>query len=335
MKHNYENNCRLYKKINYYVRSPVKAKDLNGAEIEVCDTFAYNPESKTAGETAKRWAENHRSVWVDDKYVHEQSTPELIELDNQPFEVRLIDLVVRNEGGRAYKVIDSENRRFDLREDQLVDAIRLCGIEAGGKLLGKFVWGSFSSQTRLTLVGGELHNEMIKVAAQDAEIAKRKREGTSFSPTHLKRDHVYVMRNGSVYAFLGRVKTPMHDKPVCALVYISKWKKGVTSPWDVQATKHKTSTCKRSITLMASPVFVEELSDITGDGQVWRTNADGERHYKNGYDEDITVKWCESMRNTPTCTYSYCDTAYRREVDEWNKWCDGKRSEFRDAIVWL
>ena len=139
-------------KVGYVSCKPVSVTDLNYNTYLVHDTMAFNPNSKTAPDTAFTWASGYGQKFF---------TPTSIEIDNKPFNIKIIGLEVRSQGGRAYKVIDDKNRRFDLREDQVFEIIRLCGIDKGGEVKIPVVWGILGSQVRLILVGGKLYNEMM------------------------------------------------------------------------------------------------------------------------------------------------------------------------------
>lgn len=152
----YENST-LFKRVCYASRKPTKIEDLDGNSIDVYPTFAFNDVSKTARSTAERWANSN----------------DITTFNNEPFRVKLINLDVRSEGGRAYKVIDESSRLFDLREDQLLAAIRVGGINRGGTLNCYVIWGSLSSQTRLVVVGSTLHEKMIENDAKRAAFSSQ------------------------------------------------------------------------------------------------------------------------------------------------------------------
>lgn len=203
---------RLLDRVAYCMRKPCKASNIIDEVIEVRDAFPYNPESKTAPETAKRWASPY--CWEkEDEYV-----PEVIERDNVPFAITITDLHVRSEGGRAYKVIDSEMRRFDLREDQVLEVMRDVGILPGGKVAGEFVWGILGSQVRLVLVGGDLHRSMVAGAADKKAFEANRSAGLHPTESTLVPGHVYRKKDKSLHAFLGSVKRAGIDKTFYAFI---------------------------------------------------------------------------------------------------------------------
>jgi hypothetical protein len=204
--------ARLLDRVTYVSRKPEDVTDLLGNSIVVADTMAYNSESKTAPSTALRWAEGY--------HFNRQTafTPEPIEVVNREFSITIIDIDVRAEGGRAYKIIDDKNRRFDLREDQILEIIAACGINKGGRVPGQFMWGILGSQVKLVLVGGQLYNEMKERAEELKVQAERKATGLSPNNSKLQVGHVYEKRDKSIHAFVGRVTAPGNDKTLYALL---------------------------------------------------------------------------------------------------------------------
>lgn len=206
------NNSRLLSKVCYALRTPNSDTDLVGNKIEVRGAFPYNPESKTSPETAARWAENRR--WGDKTPF----VPDIVETNNEPFSVTITDLEHRSEGGRSYKVVDEQMRQFDLREDQVLEVMKLVGIGPGGKVPGTFVWGITGSQVKMVLVGGELHCEMVKNTQNLLETAQARSQGKLPTESTLEVGHVYRKRDGNLFAFVGRVTVPGKQKQSFAFV---------------------------------------------------------------------------------------------------------------------
>lgn len=198
---------RLLDGIAYVSRKPYKMVDLNGNDVIVCDTFPFNPESKTSPETAKSWAKSR--FWNDTSDVEE---PIINLRKNDPFKVKILNLEFRSEGGRAYKVIDSDGRRFDLREDQLVEAMRFSGIDAGGQIRGDFVWGISGSQIKMVHIGGKLHTKMVnyvhQLETQKAVSLANLQVGSLYAKRHGYGDSLYLGKlthpdlEGTHHAFL-------------------------------------------------------------------------------------------------------------------------------------
>lgn len=200
---------KLLNKVCYLSRPESDCTDLFGNTIKVKHTFPYNPESKTAPTTAKRWARHP----LYDHTTKEFSTPtsvEPLELENTPKKYTIIDLAVRSEGGRAYKVVDEEMRCFDLREDQLLETIKLVGIGSGGRLNGEFVWGTDTS-TKLVLVGGRLHTEMVE---ESNRLLSLKKAG-SVKPSELVIGGIYKKKAfgyDSLWVYVGRARLSEDSK---------------------------------------------------------------------------------------------------------------------------
>lgn len=217
MRKHYASNQRLLDRVCYLSRCPSKDTDLFGNEIQVKHTFPYNPDSKTAPGTAKRWANNDTYDHKTCQYI-KGPEPEFLDRANDPFSVTIIDLDVRSEGGRAYKVVDQSGRCFDLREDQVLEVFKHSGILAGGVIPGQFVWGILGSQMRMVLVGGDLHKEMTARAEVLKESNRKRASGVAPSEGTLKFGCIYRKRDGSLHAFLGKVKQPDVEKHSYAFV---------------------------------------------------------------------------------------------------------------------
>ena len=84
------NGGRLLEKIAYCLKKSSYIKNIIDEPLEVSDAFPYNPDSKTAPDTAKRWALG-MSYWN-----VETSEPKIVIRDNEPFEVTIVDLHVRS-----------------------------------------------------------------------------------------------------------------------------------------------------------------------------------------------------------------------------------------------
>jgi hypothetical protein len=206
---------RLLDKVSYCMRKACPATNIIGEKIMVRDTFPYNPDSKTAPDTAMRWAKPYHYA----NTAKETYLPEVLERrDNVPFCITITDLDVRSEGGRAYKVIDADMRRFDLREDQVLEVMKLVGIQPMGAVPGTFVWGILGSQVRLVLVGGELHKSMVEGANEKkaSELAR----ATGQSPTEgtMVPGRIYRKKDKSLHAFIGRVKRGDNPKTFYAFI---------------------------------------------------------------------------------------------------------------------
>jgi hypothetical protein len=208
---------RLLDKVCYLSRATSKDKDLFGNEITVRHTFPYNPDSKTAPKTASRWADMTTWDYKTNKKI-KGPKPEFLERANEPFSVTIINLDIRTQGGRAYKVIDAENRCFDLREDQVLEVFKRSGVLAGGQIPGQFVWGILGSQMRMVLVGGNIHKEMVEATEALNDFSHKQASGQAPTESSLQFGHIYQKRDKSLHLFLGRVKVPGSTKASFAFV---------------------------------------------------------------------------------------------------------------------
>lgn len=199
----------VFDNVCYVSRKDSIDEDLNKTKITIRNTFAYNPDSKSAAQTAARWS-------------GQKSDVEIVQLPNEPFTVQIIGIDVRSEGGRAFKVIDEHNRMFDLREDQLLSAIQNHGISPGGYIKGKFVWGTWESQTRLVLVGGDMHQTMLENNLARKRLEKQNKNIVFHEGT------IYQKRDKSLVLFLGNVKLDNKsffafvDMPTAPVNYLDK-----------------------------------------------------------------------------------------------------------------
>lgn len=191
---------RIVKEVCYVTKKPETVEDIFGNKLVVRPTFPYNPESKTAPATAQRWARGwHR---YGEKVVDRE--PELFK--NIEFDVTIMNIEKRSEGGRAYKVYDEDMRMFDLREDQVTEAIRHCGIAAGGRVNGKFTWGILNGSLKMVLVGGTSHAAMLKNMEEMQKRDEAVKTGSALSPDKLQFGRIYAKKDKSIHVFLGKVK---------------------------------------------------------------------------------------------------------------------------------
>lgn len=201
---------RLLDEVCYLSREASEVVNLFGEKITVQDTFPYNPDSKTAPDTAERWA--HNGAWDYTNNTRKTTTPTLLQRPNEPFSITITDLDVRSQGGRAYKAIDSSMRRFDLREDQVLEIFKHVGVSPGGHVPGQFVWGVLGSQMRMVLVGGALHIEMVEQLKDLKDFKQRQALGQTPTEGSLQFGHVYRKRDQTLHLYLGKVKLPETKK---------------------------------------------------------------------------------------------------------------------------
>lgn len=187
-------------KIPYNLKYYCQSKEITIEGVQALPTFVVNADSENLCETAEHWATKHE--YQGQGKPSKINAPIILSYPNDPItKITIVDLEKRGEGGRAYKVIfeqNGKNHYVDLREDVLIDVIKNCGIEAGGRLIGEFVWGQFGSQMKLMRVDSDLYREAMETATK-GNISKIK-------SSDLKIGHLYETQNGSKAIFLGRVR---------------------------------------------------------------------------------------------------------------------------------
>ena len=116
-------------KIIYYDKDP-STINFNGESIEVIPSFPIliggpNKSSEQNQKITATW-------WSDD------DNP--TELENIPRVYKVVNYDVRSKGNKVFKIIDDNNRLFDLSVDNLIEIIFNHGVNKGGTLNGKFIW---------------------------------------------------------------------------------------------------------------------------------------------------------------------------------------------------
>lgn len=355
---------KLLDQVCYLSREPELTTDLRGEKINVADTFPYNPASKTAPETAKRWVQGYS--WREEK---KKST--FLQRDNTPFQVSIIDLVVRSEGGRAYKVVDDDGHRFDLREDQLLEALKHVGIAPGGRIQGQFVWGIAGSTTRMVFVGGQQHADMVRNSASGKELDRRRAAGLSPTESSLRIGYVYQKRDKTLHMYLGKVKVPDGKKPLFAFMEMpncpEKWdgngrpeyqKKAARSA-EVVAQWHQMTWEQRcdyvwreqyvypddnrksfvyhsDIVLMASPKFDVELPDDQANEEFAKSKRVLHQHeMKSGTGVDMAEDWWEKTHNAGRRRDWDRNWASRYTYQQKESDIQKNRVEWREKVEWL
>ena len=148
-------------------------------------TYAVDSNNKKRIESATNWAMQHYSVAQKD--VTE------FEMDNNISAIRILELEIRGEGGRAYKCVTPHGFYVDVREDVIMDVIENVGIEKNGLINAPFVWVAAGSQMKVVRKDSDLYKEYI----QATEIKKTE------SIKDLKPNTLYKDRNGYYVFYLG------------------------------------------------------------------------------------------------------------------------------------
>lgn len=175
-------------KITILTRRPEKVGD-----VEVTPAFISDATNTKTLETGRTWAKG----WY---HKSDVTGPEFVGRENKGVGgYRILDLEVRSEGGRAYKVVSPEGFYVDLREDVLLDTIQEVGISPGGILNGTYLFATVGSQMKLIREGSELHKELIG--------ATTRRNSKKISGKDLEIGGVYVTVGGAQFVFGGFVDT--------------------------------------------------------------------------------------------------------------------------------
>lgn len=174
-------------------------EDLNTKGTMVTPAFVSDASNETTLETGRTWAQN-RLPW--DYKSNKQIGHDINEVtfENTPRSgYKIVNLEIRSEGGRAYKIISPDGYYFDLREDVLLDTMLKCGIKEGGELVGEFLWAKVGSQMKLIRHGSLLHDRLVEAT----ERGSAKKIGVS----NLQVGGVYRSKGTKQGIFCGFVDT--------------------------------------------------------------------------------------------------------------------------------
>lgn len=320
-------NVKLLKNVAFATRPEDTDKNLFDEKIKVLPTFPYNPESKTSPETARLWVEdvNRKQIWnyqtgkLEDNPNWVEKTNDAVVVDNTPTELTIIDLEARGNGGRAYKVIDPNSRLFDLREDQLIEAIKMFGILPGGKINGKFVWAVVGSQTKLIAIGGEIYNRATKVVEEVEKVIP-------ITKNDLVEGEIYQLRTGEMRLYLGKLKLPGSKSFICAF-----------------KNAYSTSHISDYIMTVKDPSFVKQISAIENSEELKKHRETTNIH--NGYGADSkefnafldSKKQLDDLNDVRNlCAHCRNHYAYIRRSPESNEnICYTCNANYRDKIMKL
>lgn len=189
-------------KITYVYRGPqqistgwYEIEDKIHPDFEAHPAFPVDAASENSLSTAEVWA---KGGGYGNKPPPKR--PANVTVDNTPIAaVTITSLEIRNEGGRAYKVLIPGIHPVpfvDLREDVFLDAMLVNGVGKGGHLKGPFVWGRVHTTLKLVRVGSALHAALMAAKNRNAKRTVGKRE--------LVVGTVYKDRQMVPYLYLGR-----------------------------------------------------------------------------------------------------------------------------------
>lgn len=170
--------------------------------IKARPAYIVDSANEKTKESAICWAKGNYWEKITEEPKIETHTNDIL------FGVRISDLEIRSEGGRAYKVLiptyTTGYYYVDLREDVLLDTMFKHGICKQGILLGEYIWAMVGGQMKLILCNSKLHERLIETT----EIRKIDKKITS---SEWKPGCVYVGKNNEPKLFLGWIDTIEFD----------------------------------------------------------------------------------------------------------------------------
>lgn len=168
---------------------------------DVISTFPVSADPKNLESrmlTARQWASGvYYGRW--NKSPLPDAHKEIIK-ENKPFTVQIVGLDVRSEGGRAYKVVDTEGHMFDLREDIAFETLMKEGCSPNGHLNCQFLWGVVRSSMKLIRENSLLHQALLR--------ASDRRTKEVIPVTDLIPGRVYQAKNLDKKIFVGWIPAP-------------------------------------------------------------------------------------------------------------------------------
>lgn len=146
----------------------VGIQDSEIKSIQASSVFVTDRDNPKTQATAQRWADVNE--WEMDpttkKRVKSNKNATVIDVPNDPItNVRIVDLHVRGNGGRAYRALINDKYLVDMREDVMLDAMINCGMDKNAILRGEYVFALVCSEMKLVRIGSLLHSKMIESTA--------------------------------------------------------------------------------------------------------------------------------------------------------------------------
>ena len=141
------------------------------APSDIRSAFYFDPSSKRQESSAIKWANvdwiynpnNKLSPYFATPAINSSDIPPIVRPNYFMEGLVLRNLETRAEGGRAYKVVYPQDETlFDIREDQMLQAILLHGVEKGGKIGGKWVWAMNHTQPKCFLADSEEYLQTLQ-----------------------------------------------------------------------------------------------------------------------------------------------------------------------------
>jgi hypothetical protein len=191
-------NVKILSEIGFAAKAKQNARNVLDAKGRLCrvqPAFFFDPNSQKQKESAVAWTgkvDKHiaqkTTKWLG--YINDYESewvrnPQLDHIDqyvtirpNTPMDnLYLDDIDVRMEGGRAYKVYNADDDTyFDVREDQMLQAILKYGIQPGGKIGGKWVFAMNHTQMKCFLEDGNEYKLALATAAKPSKLSTKKKK---------------------------------------------------------------------------------------------------------------------------------------------------------------
>jgi hypothetical protein len=183
---------KILDKIGYVRLSKSTVSDSKGVNCEVYNVHPYNPTSKTAGNTARRYMER------------DNDAKDMI-VDNVPFMLTLLSSRRYQMAEAVFLAKDIDDNCFSVSLQQVTEAIALNGISPGGLIPGTFVWATVNRNLELIVVGGRTYIELMRLKEERVQQNNMKSLGLAPSETNLQVGHVYETNSGEFVLFLGNV----------------------------------------------------------------------------------------------------------------------------------
>lgn len=142
---------KLLENVGYTKRPYITVPNLN---TEVLPTYFCDPSSEAQKNGALRWVKTYQGA-----------QPQFHTRPNTPMtNLWLEGIESRYNGGRAYKVLNKDDwNYFDIREDQMVQAIQKYGIAPGGKIGGSWVFAMNGTQCKCFLTDSKEYLEAVEL----------------------------------------------------------------------------------------------------------------------------------------------------------------------------
>lgn len=187
------NGCIPEKLIRVTQSTRTFMRTVDGVDYSIQATPAYFVNKDSKGTSADNWGSNP------------------VVVNNTSFSnLRIWEIEHRGEGGRAWKVIDTDNMMFDIREDVILESI-YAGEISNGCLTGDYIWTRQNSHMKVERLNSAKCQAIVNYC--------EKKAATNVIPMNkLEIGHVYrgsqsTYYDDKMYVYLG--KTSIAPKKYC------------------------------------------------------------------------------------------------------------------------